>query len=287
VIDGQLMKLRLFLTLTLFMGLLAEPEFARADSEWQTKLAPFLQRHCMACHSGENPEGNLNLKTGSVDLQNAEVRQRWVYLHDRVAQGEMPPKTEEQPNEAAKLEFLKVLGDALIQADLVSREVILRRLNRNEYENTVRDLFGIYVELQNVLPDDSPEQGFDTVGSVLSISTEQMMSYIEAADLVLDEVFGPPDAPRRVDETVNIKDLRSTTTADRITPEGVVLFSGAKSLPMYGVSVRGPALYRLRIQAKAIQSDRPVIMCVEGGVTGRIPSHIAGFFEVPPDVEFA
>jgi hypothetical protein len=66
----------------------------------------------MACHSGESPEGNLNLKTGLVDLQDSEVRQRWVYLHDRVAQGEMPPKTEEQPNEAAKLEFLKVLGDA-------------------------------------------------------------------------------------------------------------------------------------------------------------------------------
>jgi hypothetical protein len=82
---------------------------------------------------------------------------------------------------------------------------------------------------------------------------------------------------------VNIKDLSSNTTADRILPDGVVLFSAAKGLPLYGVSVSGPNLYRLRIQAKAIQSDHPVVIKVDGGVTGRIPGHVAGFFEVPPD----
>ncbi len=276
------MNHRIAFSLFLFIGLFAESHFARADSEWHARLAPFLQRYCVVCHSGETPEGNLDLKTSSFDLNNAEVQRRWAFLHDRVAEGEMPPPTEEQPSEVAKADFLKVLGDGLTQADRNSREVILRRLNRNEYENTVRDLFDIHIDLQNVLPDDSPEQGFDTVGSVLSISTEQMLSYIEAADLVLDEVFGPPDAPRRFNETVNIKDLRSKDTADLITPEGAVLFSGAKSLPTYGVSVRGPARYRLRIQAKAMQSERPVIMRVEGGVTGRIPGHVAGFFEVPP-----
>ena len=93
----------------------------------------------------------------------------------------------------------------------------MRRLNQNEYQNTVRDQFGIHVDLQSVLPDDSAEQGFDTTGSSLSLSAEQMMIYIEAADLVLDQVFGPFQAPRRISETFNIKDLRSNTTADKIS----------------------------------------------------------------------
>ncbi len=255
----------------------------RGDTTLQEQLTPFLQQHCFDCHTGDKPEAGLDLKTISVDLADGEVRRRWVFLHDRVANGEMPPKSAERPDADSQAAFLRALGESLTRADLANREVVLRRLNRNEYQNTVRDLFGIHVDVQSLLPDDAAEQGFDTIGSDLSVSAEQMVLYIDAADLVLDQVFGPPTAPRRIDQLVNIKDLRSNTTADRILPDGVVLFSGAKGLPLYGVSVSGPATYRLRVQAKAIQSDRPVVMQVDGGVTGRIPGHVAGFFEVPPD----
>ena len=247
-----------------------------------THLAPFLKQHCMECHSGETSSVGLNLETYSFDLADAEVRRRWVYLHDRVASGEMPPKTEEQPDATAVAQFLQALGAELKRADLASRNVVLRRLNRSEYQNTVRDLFQIFIDLQNVLPDDSVKQGFDTIGSGLSISAEQMMLYIEAADLVLDEVFGPPQPFEHVDVTLNIKDMSHRDTADRIDEDGVVLFSGAKTLPIYGVSVRGPAMYRLRVKVRAIQSESPVIMWVDGGVTGLIPGHLAGYFEVPP-----
>ena len=57
-----------------------------------------------------------------------------------------------------------------------------------------------------------------------------------------------------------MKDLPSNTTADRILDDGVLLFSGAKELPLYGVNISDPGVYRLRIQAKAIQSERPVVM---------------------------
>lgn len=257
-------------------------ENSHNGSDVRTPLAPFLQRHCLDCHSGESPEAGLDLRTASIDLTDAEVRRRWVFLHDRVASGEMPPKSADQPDAESKAAFLRTLGESLTRADLASREVVLRRLNRNEYENTVCDLFGIHVDVQSVLPSDAAEQGFDTIGSDLSLSAEQIVIYIGAADLVLDQVFGPPTAPRRIEHSVNFKDLRSKDTADRVLNDGVVLFSGAKDLPLYGVSVSGPSTYRLRVQVQAIQSERPVVMQVNGGVTGRIPGHIAGFFEVPP-----
>ncbi|MCO6456492.1 MAG: DUF1592 domain-containing protein [Pirellulaceae bacterium] len=247
------------------------------------RLAPFLAQHCVECHSGEASEAGLDLETASFEIVDADVRRRWVYLYDRVAAGEMPPQSVEPPDGQAKAKFLRELGQALTRVDLGQREVVLRRLNRREYQHTVRDLFGIHVDVQDLLLDDSAPQGFDTIGSELSVSAEQMVAYLAAADLVLDQVFGPPAAPRRVDRTVNFKDLRSRDTADRVLPDGVVLFSGAKHLPLYGLSVSGPATYRLRIQARAVQTDRPVVMQVDGGVTGRIPGHVAGFFEVPPD----
>ena len=266
----------------LFMIALAGSDRLRAEETLPGQLQPFLNKHCVACHAGERPEGGLDLKTLSVDLSDANVRRRWIFLFDRVAAGEMPPKEEERPDAEAKARFLKHLGDALTAADRAGREIVLRRLNRREYENSVRDLFDIHADVSRLLPADSVDQGFDTTGSALSLSAEQLALYVEAADLVLDQVFGPPAAPKSVQKTVNIKDLRSKTTADQVLDDGVVLFSGAKSLPLYGASVKGPATYRLRIQVKAVQSERPVIMKVYGGMTGRIPGHIAGFFEVPP-----
>jgi hypothetical protein len=246
-------------------------------------LAPFFKRYCLDCHGGESPEGGLNLETNAADLADAEVRRRWVYLHDRVAEGEMPPEPATRPDAESQAAFLRELGAALTRAELADRESGLRRLNRSEYQNTVCDLFGIELDLSRLLPDDTPEQGFDTNGAGLSLSAEQMVLYVDAADLVLDEVFGPPEPPEAIHLKVNFKDMPSRDTADRVLDDGAVLFSGAKSLPLYGVSVRGPATYRLRVAVKAVQSERPVVMRIDAGVTGAIPGHVAGFFEVPPD----
>lgn len=211
------------------------------------------------------------------------MRRRWVYLLDRVTVGEMPPKSAARPSAASKSEFLSTLGNSLTRADLASREVILRRLNRNEYENTVRDLFGIYVDVKRLLPDDSTEQGFDTTASALSLSAEQMVLYVEAADLVLDQVFGPSRKPTTIKTTANFAtSKRGTDSSERKLADGVVLFSGAKFLPMYDTSLPTPGLYRVRMKIRAEQSQEPVVMHVLGGSTGAIAAHTAGFFEATP-----
>lgn len=242
----------------------------------------FLHRHCVSCHSGQTPESGLDLSRLPTNLDDPDLRERWIDLYDRVATGRMPPSSEAAPPHEETRRFLESLGQDLTLADAADREVVLRRLNRDEYRHTVNDLFGIEVDLSSTLPDDAVEQGFDTMGAGLSLSPDQLLLYLEAADLVLDEVFGPDTPPPWIRETLNIRELRSKDTADRLDADGVVLFSGAKSLPMYGFAVRGPAAYRLTIQAKAIQTEQPIVMQVEGGVTGRIPSHTAGFFEIPP-----
>ncbi|MEZ6055505.1 MAG: DUF1587 domain-containing protein [Planctomycetaceae bacterium] len=148
-----------------------------ADQSVRASLGTFLQRHCVECHAGDTPESGLNLETCSVDLTDGEVRSRWIDLYDRVAAGEMPPKSQTPLSADDRGRFLESLGTSLSRADVASRQVVLRRLNRNEYINTVSDLFGIYVDLRSTLPDDVVEQGFDTIGSGLSLSPEQMVLY--------------------------------------------------------------------------------------------------------------
>jgi hypothetical protein len=254
-----------------------------AQNTLDRQLAPFLKEHCFDCHSGDSVEGNLNLASYATDLTDAEVRRRWVFLYDRVAQGEMPPESAEQPSAVSRAHFLKGLGEQLARADLDQREVVLRRLNRNEYTNTVRDLFGIYVDVSRTLTDDSTESGFDNNGSTLSLSAEQMELYLEAADMVLDQVFGPSRKLRTIDRTANFATLpRGAGDSERKLKDGVVLFSGAKFLPMYDVSLPEPGLYRVRMKIRAEQSETPVFMHVRGGNTGRIPAHTVGFFEALP-----
>lgn len=252
-----------------------------ASDEWSAP-AVFLRQHCIRCHSGDHPSGGLLLSDALPDLSSPDTRARWVHLHDRVAAGEMPPEGN-LPDVAERTRFLHAVGSLITHSEAAGAGTILRRINREEYQHTVCDLFGIRVDLRSILPNDAADQGFDTIGSAQAVSTEQMLLYLDAADAVLDEVFGPDTAPKPQRTTVNFRDLRSKDTADRVESDGVVLFSGAKSLPMYGVAVKGPAAYRLTFHAKAIQTDKPVIMQVEGGVTGRIPGHVAGFVELPPD----
>ncbi len=263
------------------IAILACVGVAHGQNTLQTQLAPFLEQHCLDCHAGVRPEAGLDLAADPVDVTDAEIRRRWVFLYDRVFTGEMPPSSEPKPSESDKLNFLKTLGDSLTQADLEGREFVLRRLNRSEYENTARDLFGIQVDVQRVLPDDSTELGFDNAGSELSVSAEQMVLYVEAADLVLDQLLGLSRAPKRMHKKIEFKDFRVVDRADRMTPEGGIVF-GSRPIPVWNSSVSVPGSYRVRIRAKAIHSDEPVVMRVNGGVTGSIASHVAGFFEVPP-----
>lgn len=248
------------------------------------RFEPFLAQYCFDCHAGDEAEAGLDLEDYSDKLVDADIRRRWVYLYDRVAGGEMPPKTADQPDADARAKFLSALGDSLTRADLASREVILRRLNRSEYENTVRDMLGIYVDVQRLLPEDAAEQGFDTTAAGLSLSKEQMVLYLKAADLVLDRAFGPARKPRTINKTVNFASLpRGAGESERKLDDGVVLFSSAKHLPLYDASLPEPGLYRVRMKVKAEQSHRPVVMHVTGGNTGAIEGHTVGFFEAPPD----
>lgn len=242
----------------------------------------FLKSHCYECHNASTQSGGLNLLELSSELATADQIERWTLIHDRIAADEMPPADAQQPPIRERNAAVKSLRERLIPADRAHREVVLRRLNRAEYENTVGDLFGIHVDLNRLLLQDAADNRFDTIGESLSISAEQMAMYVEAADRVLDQVFGPAREPKRIHKRVNAKDLRAVISSDRKLSNGIVLFN-ARALPMYGVSVADPGTYRLRIETRAMQSKSPLVMRVDGGVTGRVASHVAGFFEVRPE----
>lgn len=259
---------------------------AASGAEWTPQLRSFLAKYCFECHDTDSAKGDLNLETLSTNLASGDRMRQWTSIHDRIARGEMPPKDAPQPPSADRDRNRMLLASLLTEADRARRPVALRRLNRVEYENTVRDLFGIEVFVKQMLPEDGSAHGFDNIGASLSISTEQMQAYLEAADSVLDVVFGPAAKPKRISTTLNLRDLIEETDGTktvRKTKDGVVLFnSGYNPSVLRTLDTPGPGLYRVRIHTRAVQTEKPVTMLIYGGVWGLIDKHIIGFFDVPP-----
>ena len=113
------------------------------DADWVHSLDTFLSEHCFECHDENSAKGGLNLFDLGTDLTDPELMRKWVLAYDRVALGEMPPKKKKRPSEKDQSAFLQNLDRALSASDMARKEVVLRRLNRLEYENTLRDLFAL------------------------------------------------------------------------------------------------------------------------------------------------
>ncbi len=231
-------------------------------------LQSFFQQHCLDCHSTGESESGLDLTQLSTELSDAETMRRWVLVHDRVASGEMPPNGEQLHGDD-KDRFVRQLAKILHRADATYREVVLRRLNRLEYENTLRDLFDVpHVDIKEMLPEDAKSHGFDNIGEALSVSTEQMMVYLQVIDRVLDEAIGPLERPQSRVRNANLKQSSERVLGKlfRAEPDGVVLFSSDYSpSALKGFDIRSPGLYRFKIRARAFQSERPMTLRVYAG----------------------
>src|SRR5262245_37428773 len=159
-----------------------------------TIVRDFLQQYCYACHDSATKSGNLDLMALKYDPADDKVFATWVRIHDRIRDGEMPPGKMPQPDNATRAAFLKAISEPMIAADdlRASREgrAAWRRMNRYEYENTLRDLLDApWLQVKEMLPEDGEAFRFNKVGEALGVSHVQMSRYLAAADYALREVL--------------------------------------------------------------------------------------------------
>lgn len=152
----------------------------------------FLDKNCVGCHSGANPPMGVDLAKIDLNLNDTHTFNRWVRIHDVVRNGQMPPGGKLPPD--AKAAFLKSVASPILahERKRVAEQgrSVLRRLNRYEYENTVRDLLGApWLQLRDSLPEDGLVARFNKVGQALDISHVQMARYIETAEQALRAVL--------------------------------------------------------------------------------------------------
>ncbi|HEY2343023.1 MAG TPA: DUF1587 domain-containing protein, partial [Chthoniobacteraceae bacterium] len=168
------------------VGAWAEKPAAQVES--------FFENYCFDCHDSDTKKGKLDLSALELKTGDPKNFAEWVKVHDRLRDHEMPPKKKPQPDAQTLQASLQAVAAPLIAADL-SREASTgratwRRLNRYEYENTVRDLLDApWLQLKEILPEDGEAYRFNKVGDALDISHVQMSRYLAAADYALRQVL--------------------------------------------------------------------------------------------------
>lgn len=159
----------------------------------------FFHDYCLSCHGPEKKKGKFRVDQLDFGISTLETAEKWQKVLNELNTGEMPPDDKEQPPNAMKADFLEELSQTMVAARraLADRqgEITLRRLNRREYGNTLRALLGVDVDVTE-LPADTGTGGYDTAGSNLFMSGNQVEQYLEIGRDALEEAFAWQAAAR-------------------------------------------------------------------------------------------
>ncbi|MEX0978358.1 MAG: DUF1592 domain-containing protein, partial [Pirellulales bacterium] len=169
-----------------------------ALATFRGQIEPLFAQYCKKCHSGEEPKGELKLDDYLSRATVERDRQTWEKIAEKLHDGEMPPEDQPQPDAAARDKMTAWIDAQLAQNDCTGERdpgrVTIRRLNRDEYDNTIRDLFGVDFHPADDFPSDDVGYGFDNIGDVLSLPTILLEKYLAAAEQVVARALGTEQA---------------------------------------------------------------------------------------------
>jgi mono/diheme cytochrome c family protein len=179
----------------------AQPAAKRAAAAvpahtFDSLVKPFIEENCASCHGTRRQKGGLNLaKYDSLQALTADA-DRWELVVQKLRDGDMPPEEEEpRPTKAQVAELTGFVEREIAKADAAAPpdpgRVTARRLNRTEYNHTVRDLLGLDLRPADEFPHDDSGYGFDNIGDVLSTSPLLLEKQMAAAERIArTAVFG-------------------------------------------------------------------------------------------------
>ena len=164
------------------------------------ELSPFLDKYCSNCHGPKKQKGKIRFDSLlNIEGPSAEYN-LWSSVIEQLEMKEMPPEGKKQPSEKEKKAFIGQLRTKLDQVETNPAQTVLRRLTREEYINTLRDLFGMSTEdlrSLDAIPSDERHKGFTNNGQALVTSSVLIDKYLDVANDVVERVLPGIDKPER------------------------------------------------------------------------------------------
>ena len=207
-----------------------QTEHLRKIQQTFTKtIRPMIEQNCGDCHWGDNADADLNLEPFETLDQLLDGREKWKKVLLRVAAKEMPP-SDADPMPDDQHQQLMVWLDELMNSvdctDITPGRVTIRRLNRVEYRNTVKDLVGVDYKPSRSFPGDDVGYGFDNIADVLSLPPILMEKYLQAAEEISFQAIND----------ITSEQLAGVIAADDFTMAGKKVEPFDNSAPLYNSS---------------------------------------------------
>lgn len=266
------MSSRLFVLVFLILAIgiaqsLSAQDQASASVAIPPNIATFFKTSCVKCHSADSKDSEFRIDaTLFPKFDDPALKARWSEIVDVLNSHSMPPEKEPQPDALRVAAVVDWITEQIVSAEKRLREtsVVMRRLNRTEYRNTIRELTGIDVDTSN-FPADPLAGGFDNVGAALTFSPMQMELYLDTAQRILREAIVTGDQPPAIRWRFEIDSGDSDSNRVRTDGQNPIVNGGRnevvdgfkrvhhdswdKKLNVRDFAMKHPGLYRVRMRA--------------------------------------
>lgn len=229
----------------------------RGEQAYQKRVLPLLQKFCYDCHSDGVEKGNF-VMDGHKDYTSLIAdKMQWDHVRQQIATHVMPPEKKDKPSLAERDELLAWIDDTVFWFDPSKPDpgrAVWRRLNRTEYNNTIRDLLMVDIRPANEFPLDDTGYGYDNIGDVLALSPLLMEKYMRAANSITEKALDTSEA-QRVDLEIGAKNFWNQK-GNSSEHEGVRWFHNeSEAATKFNAPASGTYIFRIKASATQAGTD--------------------------------
>lgn len=219
-------------------------------AEFDRDVVPFLKTHCLDCHSGDNPEDELDLEPFLDEAVAREEAAEWRKIRKLIQTRKMPPGSRSRPPRQHRKLVAQWVDQAFgppSKSSEVLPQPVLRRLNHTEYRNTVRDLVGVDFDAPRLFPTENVGFGFDNIGAALAMPDALFEQYMDAAEqisqlAVISDALHPTQA----------QVFDGTTMQGNARGDHIWLYTRGDATAKWTAS--RPGRYRIKVEAWGTQA---------------------------------
>jgi mono/diheme cytochrome c family protein len=227
-------------------------------------VRPVFVQFCVGCHNDKKVSGGVSLEPYKDTASARQARDLWDTVKVQLGGKKMPPKNKPQPTDEQRKAVVAWIDAVGTKVDCgLARDPgrpTIRRLNRSEYNNTIRDLLGVDFKPAESFPSDDVGYGFDNIGDVLSMPPILLEKYLAAAEQIVDKAVQVPKPISVVKDFFRPQNVRTTLGPFAKNDKRIHVTQAGAAFVSYDFLYEGDYVLRARAYGEPAGPDLPKLV---------------------------